>query len=157
MAADAEAIVALVAELNRHQGDPTDRFTLEVCRADVFGPQPRLVPLVAELGGALAGYAFIAPTYESGWASFGFYLSDLYVRPEARRRGIARALVAAAAGEASRRGAGHLWWVARAWNDDARAFYRALGAIEEKVTAHALVLERFGELAEAGKAALDNR
>ena len=78
-------------------------------------------------------------------------MNDLHVTEGARRLGIGRALVAASAAEAKRRGKSYLWWAARAWNDDARAFYKTLGAIEESVTAHALVFEKFEALAKQGE------
>lgn len=97
---DAEALVALVKELNAHEGDPTDRFTLEVCRHDWFGRvSSPFVVLLAELDGAAVGYAVLSPDYESGWAMPGWSINDLYVREAARRRGVGRALMAAAAAE----------------------------------------------------------
>jgi ribosomal-protein-alanine N-acetyltransferase len=51
----------------------------------------------------------------------------LAVIPEARRRGFARDLVAAAAAEAGRRGARSLFLEVRAGNDAARALYKAAG------------------------------
>lgn len=145
---EAAALCRLVRELNMHQGDPVDRFTPDTLDRDVFGPDAYLDCLVAVRDGALAGYAFAHDGYDSGYAQRGLYLCDLYVTPAARRQGVARALVCAMAHRARRHGRSFLWWAARAWNGEARAFYASLGAKEEAVTAHAVLFEDFAALAD---------
>jgi ribosomal protein S18 acetylase RimI-like enzyme len=68
------------------------------------------------------------------------------VKEQARRQGIGRALVAAVARDAERRGRSFVWWVSRPWNTDAHTLYRAMGAIEEPVNAHAIVFDVFRSL-----------
>jgi len=148
---DAAVLAQLARELNIHQQDPTEFFTMEKVLADGFDSDPQFIALLAECDGAAVGYALLVPAYETGWAARGFYLNDLHVTESARRLGIGRALVTAAAAEAKRHGKSYLWWAAKAWNDEARAFYKALGAIEEPVTAHALVFEKFENLAKEGE------
>ncbi len=55
------------------------------------------------------------------------------VRPEARRRGIARQLIEAAVAEAERRQAKSMFLEVADGNDAARALYQALGFAEESV------------------------
>lgn len=148
---DAEGLARLAAELNAHQGDPTEHFTAEAVLRDGFGPEPAFRALVAEADGELLGYALLVPAYETAWAASGYYLSDLHVTESARRRGVGRALVAAAAAEARRQGKSYLWWATRAWNDEAQAFYRRLGAFDEALHAHVLPQMAFEELARHGE------
>jgi ribosomal protein S18 acetylase RimI-like enzyme len=61
------------------------------------------------------------------------YVSDLYVRPEARRRGIAKELLARAADELRGRGAEYVTLNVNLDNDGARTVYRRLGFREESV------------------------
>jgi GNAT superfamily N-acetyltransferase len=61
----------------------------------------------------------------------GVWLSDLYVAPAARRRGVGRALLAAAAAAARADGAVWMMWHVGRENDDARAFYASIGAHEK--------------------------
>lgn len=89
------------------------------------------VVLIAEEGGAV-GFAL-------GWRHaqnprLG-YLSDLYVRPEFRRKGIGRALVAEAAAGLGRK---YLVLTTETRNGPARAYYKGLGFEEESVN---LVIE----------------
>jgi ribosomal protein S18 acetylase RimI-like enzyme len=58
-------------------------------------------------------------------------LLDLYVAPEARRRGLARGLMASLAAEALRLEAGCLWWGVDEGDDEATLFYRSIGAVSE--------------------------
>lgn len=144
---DAEAIAALARELNLHQGDPVGHFTACAVRRDFFGRGRVGVLLIAHLDGRPAGYAMLTPSYETGWAARGCYLNDIHVTEAARRRGVGRALLAAAAAHAKSQRASYMWWCSKAWNVDAQDFYRKIGAREEPVMAHALTGARFERLA----------
>lgn len=144
--ADVAPLAVLARELRLHQDGPADHFTEEAIRRDGFGPDPQFAVLVAEVAGETVGYALFHDSYEPAYAARGVYLCDLFVVPAARRRGVARALVAAVANDAQRRGRSYVWWVSKGWNKDAQAAYRALGAIEEPVVAHALVFDAFQAL-----------
>lgn len=151
---DAVAIAHLARGLNELHRDPIEHFTAEAVLRDGFGESPCFSVLVAEHDGAVVGYALYFDSYEPVYAARGLYLSDLFVDPDARRHGAGRALVAGVVAEARRRGATFVGWVSRAWNAEAQAFYRTLGAIEEPVIAHAVVFDAFAALADEGSAAL---
>ncbi|HEV7734611.1 MAG TPA: GNAT family N-acetyltransferase [Candidatus Binatia bacterium] len=148
VAADVSALADLVRELNAFHGDPVEHCTAETLLRDGFGQRPAFAVHVAELDGALVGYALYHDAYEPVYAARGVYMSDLMVTAAARGSGAGRALVAAVAAEARRRGASFVGWVSRAWNQDAQAFYRRLGAIEEPTISHAIAFEAFTTLAD---------
>lgn len=150
-ASDAEAITAMIEELNAQQGDETGHVTVEAVRRDGFGPAPEFRVLLAELDGAMVGYALFHPSWSTEVGQRGFYLYDLYVRPEARGHGAGHALMAALAALARSEGRTFLWWNSKDWNREAQAFYRRLGAIEESVKAHAIFGEPFAALADAAR------
>src|SRR5687767_14993916 len=113
-AGDAEALAALGRALNVHQGDPSTNFTAEAVQRDGFGAEPKFEAWLAELGGLPVGYALVVPAaYETGYAKAGAYVQDVFVAPEARHRGVGRALMAAVAADARKRGLEFLWWVSR--------------------------------------------
>jgi ribosomal protein S18 acetylase RimI-like enzyme len=85
--------------------------------------------LIAELDGAPAGYALAKLE-----ARRICYLSDLYVRPEARRRGLARALMASVAAWGSERGADVMTLEVLSTNTGARTMYDRIGFTEETAT-----------------------
>ncbi len=68
-------------------------------------------------------------TYSTFLALPTLYLEDLFVLPEARRKGVGDALVRECALEAVRLGCGRMEWQVLAWNDLAIGFYEALGAV----------------------------
>lgn len=94
--------------------------------ADGFGTDPAFTAVIAEHAGVPAGYALFWPTYDTEWATRGGWLSDLYMLPQARRRGIARRLMAEAAARTAAQGGRYLTWLVDADNQRARAFYRTL-------------------------------
>lgn len=153
IATDAPTIAALIEELNAHQQEPTGHVTTEAVARDGFGSRPEFAVLLAELGGEPVGYALYQPSWSTEVGERGFYLYDLYVRASARGHGVGRALMAALAARAKAEGRTFLWWSSKAWNREAQAFYRGLGAIEEEVRSHALLGDAFDALARAAPAA----
>jgi GNAT superfamily N-acetyltransferase len=148
---DAESLAVLGRALNEQQGDPCVHFTAEAIRRDGFGGTPRFEAWLAELGGRPVGYALVVPAaYETGYAEAGVYVQDLFVSPEARRRGVGRALMAAVAADARRRGLTFVWWASRTWNRDSHDFFRTIATVEEPVVAFAVFGDDFDRLADDG-------
>ena len=82
--------------------------------------------LVAELDGRLAGFAHYL-FHRSTWSRTGYcYLEDLFTAPEARGRGVGRALIEAVAAAAEAAGASRLYWQTQEFNADGRALYDTL-------------------------------
>lgn len=144
---DAGALGGLVAALNREQGDPDDRLTTARIEQDLIGSSSAVVMVAEASDGVLVGYVTGHSTYETAYAESGIYVGDLYVAPGHRRRGVARALLAALARQGHATGARHLWLTARPGNTAAHAFYRRLGSRGESVIAFAVVEQDFLNLA----------
>lgn len=130
--ADAPKVAALVNAINSLAGTPPRMpMTAEIVRRDLLGANAKAMLLVAEIDGAVIGFATAGAIYDAGRMADAVMLLDLYVEPAYRRRGAAHALMAALAAEATRRGAGCLWWGVDEGDDEATAFYRAIGAVSE--------------------------
>jgi GNAT superfamily N-acetyltransferase len=130
--ADAPAVAALINAINSLDDPPPAlAMTARVVRRDLLGPDAKAWLRVAEIGGRVVGFATAGPIYDAGRQAEALMLLDLFVAPEARRRGAARALMAALAAEARRRGAACLWWGVDQGDDEATLFYRAIGAVCE--------------------------
>ena len=126
---EAAILAEMANDLNEHVGIYGRPFTAERVRADGFGPEAAFTPLVAELDGAVAGYAFFSMGYNTDIAARAMWLHDIFVKPSARGRGVGLALMAAVAAEAVRQGAGSLDWGVHSANAGALEFYRRLGAV----------------------------
>ncbi len=145
---DAEAVAGMIFALNEGEGyDPKLGPDAAALPTVYLGPSATGRCLVAEDESGLVGYVALHTTYETTHASRGFYVADLYVAPAARRRGIGRALLAAAARLARSEGGGHLWWTALPGNAGAHGFYRALGCRDEALRAFVLADAAFDRLA----------
>ena len=128
--AEESAILAEMAnDLNDHVGVRGRPFTPERVRADGFGPEAAFTPLVAELDGAVVGYAFFTLGYNTDVAARAMWLHDIFVIPEARGHGVGHALMTAVAAETVRAGGGLLEWAVHTANAGALDFYRRLGAV----------------------------
>jgi GNAT superfamily N-acetyltransferase len=125
---DATVLADMANDLNDHVGVHGRPFTPERIAADGFGPQAAFTPLVAEIDGGVAGYAFISVGYNTDLAARSMWLHDLFVVPAARGNGVGRALMAAVAAETLRAGCASLEWGVHAANRGALEFYRRLGA-----------------------------
>ncbi|BET65991.1 GNAT family N-acetyltransferase [Opitutales bacterium ASA1] len=127
--ADVELLLAFVRELADYEKlaheVATDAAGL---RAAMFGPRPCAEAVFAEVDGEPAGFAVFFQNFSTFRGRPGLYLEDLFVRPDYRRRGIARAILAHLAREANRRGCARFEWTVLDWNNDAQRFYREMGA-----------------------------
>ncbi|HEX5639182.1 MAG TPA: GNAT family N-acetyltransferase [Burkholderiaceae bacterium] len=97
-------------------------------RAELFGVHPVIESVLAWDGEAAVGFALFFHNYSTFLARRGLYLEDLFVVPEARGRGIGKALITHCARVAVTRGCGRFEWSVLDWNAPAIAFYQSLGA-----------------------------
>jgi ribosomal protein S18 acetylase RimI-like enzyme len=128
---DTEAVAALINAINELGPGAPVAMTPEVVRRDLICARPKALLRVAEDGGRVVGFATAGLIYDAERAAFAMMLLDLYVEPAFRRRGHARALMAALAAEALREGAACLWWGVDEGDDEATLFYRSIGARSE--------------------------
>ena len=131
--ADAGAYLALVQALADFEKLPApDAAARERLIADAFADPPRYELWVAALAGEgserVVAYAVTFTTYSTFLARPTLYLEDLFVHPDARRRGVATAVLARLRAEAKARGCGRFEWMVLDWNRDAQVLYEGIGA-----------------------------
>ena len=118
--------------------------------AALFGDRPTVYGHVVEVDGEVAAMALWFVTFSTWDGVAGIYLEDLFVRPGFRRRGLARALLAALAGECVRRGYTRLSWAVLNWNADAITLYDGIGGQpQNEWTTYRLSGPRLAGLAES--------
>jgi GNAT superfamily N-acetyltransferase len=128
-ARDVPTIVALIRGLARYERLATQmKATARNLRRDGFGRRRYFETLICRRGGEPIGFALYFFTYSTFMGKPTLYLEDLFVVPAARGEGAGRALLAALARLAVRRGCGRMEWAVLDWNRSAIRFYQRLGA-----------------------------
>ena len=126
---EAALVLGFIRELAEYekllQAVEADEAAIEVL---LFGPAPRAFCDIAEVDGIPVGFALWFYNVSTFKGRCGLYLEDLYVRPEARRLGAGKALLANLAKRCIDESLGRLEWAVLDWNAPSIAFYDSLGA-----------------------------
>lgn len=129
---DAEAIGGMMREFAAYLRGLGDESELNadagMVRRYGFGSNAAFTALLAELDGAAAGYLLYHFGFDADRACRIVHVIDLYVRENARRHGVGRALMERAREICRAAGGGGLTWSVFRPNTTAAAFYRRLGA-----------------------------
>ena len=116
-----------LAEYEKH----LDRVeaTEERIRETIFGTEPSAQVLFAYENETAVGFVVFFYTYSTFVGLPGLYLEDLYVKPEARGKGVGRALLRFLARLAKEKNCWRIEWAVLNWNESAIRFYKGLGAV----------------------------
>lgn len=104
------------------------RISADRVRRHGFGRRRYFETLLCRRDGVALGFALYFFTYSTFLARPTLYLEDLFVLPDERGRGAGKALLAALARIAVRRGCGRMEWTVLDWNAPSIRFYESLGA-----------------------------
>lgn len=125
---DVPLILSFIKELAEYEKLAEEiTATEEQLHRTIFG-EKRAEVLIAEAGGAPAGFALFFHNYSTFLGKAGIYLEDFFVRPQWRGHGIGKALLSRLAQLAVERDCGRLEWACLDWNELAIGFYEGLGA-----------------------------
>jgi GNAT superfamily N-acetyltransferase len=125
---DAADVVHMARELAAAVDDSEPRLAAADLIRDGAGPERWFDCLVAEVAGRLVAYALVCKSFEAHTARKRLWIGDFYVRPDARRGGVGRALMTAIARHALQLGCDAVYWELWRLNRAGEAFYRSLGA-----------------------------
>ena len=124
--ADLDAVTQMICGLSAHHGDPP-RVTAETLARDALGGDPWIRVLVAEIDAEVAGYAALTRICWLHYGDRGMELYHLFIRPDWRRRGVGRILIAAAKEAARAAGCVELKVGTHPDNIAAQGYYLAQG------------------------------
>ena len=136
-AADLDALVPLFDAYRVFYAQPSDPVRARDFLAERFANGESAV-LVAERGPSAVGFTQLYPVFSSVRTARTWLLNDLFVVEGARRGGVARALLDAAAAFAREQGAAGLMLETTRDNAPARALYRAAGWHEDETQWYSL-------------------
>ena len=120
------ALIRALAEYERLAVHVTG--TVEDLRRELFSARPVIEAVIAWEEERALGFALFFHNYSTFLARRGLYLEDIFVVPEARGRGVGKALIRHCARVAVERGCGRFEWAVLDWNQPAIEFYQSLGA-----------------------------
>jgi ribosomal protein S18 acetylase RimI-like enzyme len=133
------------------------RVTVELVRAALG--RPDLVGFLATSDGATVGYAVLTDTTMSAFAEgTSVAVDQIFVLPEARRSGVARALMGAVATYADRRGAEQVVCNVPATGKDANRFFARMGfapLVVRRVISTAALHRKLAGAAEGHRSSLE--
>ena len=125
--ADVDLLHRFSVDLATYEDEPDSvTSTPQTLARDGFGNDPQFAALIAERGDKPVGFALYTFNYSVWTAARGIFIEDIWVVPEERRGGVARALMAALARECVDRGFKRIDLNVLDWNP-ARGFYERLG------------------------------
>lgn len=126
---DAEVLHALIGGLAEYEKLAHAVVgTADELARELFNDRPVIEAVMAWDDERAVGFALYFHNYSTFLARRGLYLEDLFVVPEARGRGIGKALIRYCARLAVERKCGRFEWAVLDWNQPAIEFYRSIGA-----------------------------
>ena len=124
---DVELLHKFSVDLSTYEDEPhAVTASPQILARDGFGKDPQFAALIAEIAGKPVGFALYTFNYSVWTGARGIFIEDIWVVPEQRRGGVARALMAALAKECVARGYKRIDLNVLDWNP-ARGFYERLG------------------------------
>ena len=123
--------------------------TEELLKITLFGiNSPAEVQIAYEKNNTL-GFALYFRSFSTFLGRPGIYLEDLYVRENARGKGVGEALLRRLAQRTREIGGGRLEWAVLNWNEPAIVFYQKMGAVPlDEWTTYRVTGKNLQELAE---------
>lgn len=124
---DLEPLSQLLDDYRRFYAQPGDQPAARAFLAQRLASADSRLLVHAERSGALSGFVQLFPLLSTVGLAPRWLLNDLYVNPEARGRGIGRALMTAAATLAREHGVPSLTLSTQTHNKTAQRLYESLG------------------------------
>lgn len=124
---DPDTLVPLLDGYRQFYRQPSDPARARTFIVERFAHHESLILLACDEQGSGLGFTQLYPLFSSVRTARIYLLNDLFVAPDARRYGVGKALLIAAANHARALGAASLWLQTELDNAPAQALYESLG------------------------------
>jgi ribosomal protein S18 acetylase RimI-like enzyme len=129
---DLDRLVPLFDAYRQFYGQAPDSTVARRFLRDRLARNDSLVLIAEDYDGVAIGFVQLYPLFSSILAATMYLLSDLFVVPHARRRGVGTRLLTVAAEEARSAGAVRLELATAITNDAAQRLYERLGWVRDQ-------------------------
>jgi ribosomal protein S18 acetylase RimI-like enzyme len=129
---DLDRLVPLFGAYRQFYGQAPDSAVARRFLHDRLARKESLVLIAEDHDGVAIGFVQLYPLFSSIFAAPMYLLSDLFVAPHARRRGVGTRLLTAAAEEARSAGAVRLELATAITNTSAQRLYERLGWVRDQ-------------------------
>ena len=102
--------------------------TEEILKDNLFGDKANAKVIIGELENIPVSFALYFHNFSTFLGRPGIYLEDLFVKPDARGKGIGLKMLSYLAYLAKEKNCGRLEWRVLDWNETAIGFYKRIGA-----------------------------
>ncbi len=102
--------------------------TEDILRETLFGKHAHAEVVIGFWENQPISFALFFHNFSTFLGRSGIYLEDLFVKPEARNKGIGKKMLSYLARLAKERNCGRLEWWVLDWNEPAIKFYKQIGA-----------------------------
>jgi GNAT superfamily N-acetyltransferase len=129
----------LIGGLARYErAAPPDDAAKARLEADALSADPPFRAFVTYIGDKPIGYIIHHYTYSTYDGRRIFFLEDLFVTEDARKKGVGKEMFRFCLDEAKRQNCCEIQWAVLTWNEDAIGFYERMGG--KRLDLHAYVI-----------------
>ncbi|MGL5151468.1 MAG: GNAT family N-acetyltransferase [Clostridium sp.] len=147
---DSQLILALIKEIAVYEKMLDEVVATEESICESIFEKKEAEVLIGEFNGEPIGYALYFFNFSTFIGKAGFYLEDIYIKPEYRGRGIGKEIFRTLGKIAYEKGCKRMEWSCLDWNEPSINFYKGLGAIPmSEWTVYRLTEENIEKLAKS--------
>ncbi len=126
---DVPLILSFIKELAEYEKLSHEvTATEDLLRETLFGDKAHSEVILGYLNSTPVSFAIYFYNFSTFLGRSGIYLEDLFVKPEARGKGVGKKMLSYLAQLAKKQNCGRIEWSVLDWNEDAIRFYKSLGA-----------------------------
>ncbi|MDU5105456.1 GNAT family N-acetyltransferase [Clostridium sp.] len=125
---DCSLILSLIKEIAEYEKMSDQVVATEESLKESIFENKRAEVVILELNGEAVGYALYFYNYSTFIGKSGLYLEDIFIKKEARGKGIGKEVFKFLVKKAKEEGCKRMEWTCLNWNEPSIKFYKSLGA-----------------------------